>query len=238
MKRIKLLPEDISTVAIYNPHVVGALEALINNDIKSNILCIYGHCGTGKSYLLELTKSALVDFGYSIDDIININAYDWIENLTVALKNNRIDEFKKQYDVKKYVFIEDIQHYFYKDRSQEEFLLFVKRAERLNIKIIITSSCYPLENNSNAGINEHLMFRLCSGVLVRLIEPNGNAKKHFISSYSNRICLSLNAKTIDLINSKVSANYFEIVGFLNSLKLYKSNTSKKTLSEYITSIYP
>ena len=91
--------------------------------------------------------------------------------MVAALKRNRMSEFKVEFDAAKYVIIEDIQYYFYKSRSQEEFLQFVKRAKRLNISIIVTSSSNPLEQCDSTAINEHLISRLCSGVLIPLMGP-------------------------------------------------------------------
>lgn len=222
MKKIRLPIGNLSTVAIGNPHAVQAIEKLINALSEDNVLCIYGPCGVGKTHLIELTKVALLESGVLENEIVHIDAEEWIRRMVAALKRNRMSEFKVEFDAAKYVIIEDIQYYFYKSRSQEEFLQFVKRAKRLNISIIVTSSSNPLEQCDTAAINEHLISRLCSGVLVPLIGPAGNVKKEFIINYAGELSLGLSELVLDCICCNAKDNYFELLGVLNTINLYHS----------------
>ncbi|QQD24308.1 hypothetical protein GJQ55_07385 [Venatoribacter cucullus] len=222
MKKIRLPIGNLSTVAIGNPHAVQAIEKLINALSEDNVLCIYGPCGVGKTHLIELTKVALLESGVLENEIVHIDAEEWIRRMVAALKRNRMSEFKVEFDAAKYVIIEDIQYYFYKSRSQEEFLQFVKRAKRLNISIIVTSSSNPLEQCDTAAINEHLISRLCSGVLVHLMGPVGDIKKKFIVGYAKEQSLMLNELTLNCIYYNTNDNYFELMGVLNTINFHYS----------------
>src|SRR5690606_17428584 len=222
MKKIRLPIGNLSTVANGNPHAVQAIEKLINALSKDNILCIYGPCGVGKTHLIELTKVALLESGVLENEIVHIDAEEWISRMVAALKRNRMNEFKVEFDAAKYVIIEDIQYYFYKSRSQEEFLKFAKRAKKLNISIIVTSSSNPLEQCDSTAINEHLISRLCSGVLIPLMGPVGDIKKKFIADYAKEQSLMLDELTLNCIYYNTNDNYFELLGVLNTINFHYS----------------
>ena len=222
MKKIRLPIGNLSTVAIGNPHAVQAIETLINALSEENVLCIYGPCGVGKTHLMELTKVALLESGVLENAIIHIDAEEWVRRMVDALKSNRMDEFKVEFDAASYVIIEDIQCYFYKSRSQEEFLQFVKRAKKLNINIIVTSNSNPLEQCDRAAINEHLISRLCSGGLVPLMGPVGDIKKKFIAGYAKELSLGLNQLILNCIYYNTNDNYFELLGVSNTINFYHS----------------
>ena len=84
----------------------------------------------------------------------------FVQDMVKALQNNAIEEFKNYYRSVDALFIDDIQFFANKDRSQEEFFHTFNALLEGNKQIILTSDRYPKEID---GVEDRLKSRLGGG---------------------------------------------------------------------------
>ena len=100
----------------------AACHSVINEPGVFNPLYIYGGVGLGKTHLLHSIGNELTKYNKKV---VYLHSEKFVQNMVTALRNNQLEEFKKFYRNLDVLLLDDIQFFANKEKSQEEFLMYL-----------------------------------------------------------------------------------------------------------------
>jgi len=145
----------------------AALQVGDNPGHAYNPLFIYGGVGLGKTHLMHAIGNHILDHT-SDARVLYLHSERFVTDMVTALKNNRIDEFKRYYRNVDALLIDDIQFFAGKDRSMEEFFHTFNALLEGHKQIILTSDKFPRDVE---GIEDRLRTRFNWGLTVQIEPP-------------------------------------------------------------------
>jgi len=122
----------------------AALQVAENPGGAYNPLFLYGGTGLGKTHLLHAVGNGIIKNNPNAK-VVYMHSERFVQDMVKALQNNAIEDFKRYYRSVDALFIDDIQFFANKDRSQEEFFHTFNALLEGNHQIILTSDRYPKE---------------------------------------------------------------------------------------------
>ena len=103
----------------------AAIQVAENPGTAYNPLFMCGGVGLGKTHLMHAIGNSILE-GRSNMNVAYLHSERFVADMVKALRHNTIDEFKRNYRTLDVLLIDDIQFFAGKDRSQEEFFLYVQ----------------------------------------------------------------------------------------------------------------
>ncbi len=212
---------------------ISYLNSKYNNN---KLLLIYGDYGLGKTHLLNsIGNNVLYLYGLN-KNVIYINSENFVSKMVWSLYNNFIDSFRSYFFNADILLMDDIQFLVNKKRSQKEFLYILNYLLKKNCFIVFTFNNYI----KNINLNKKLIFKLLSGLMVKLNKIDLKIKFNFINFELKNINLKLNKNIINYICNLNINNIYEIKGLLNNLfnySIYYKCKNNITLDFVIYIIY-
>jgi chromosomal replication initiator protein len=101
--------------------------------------------------------------------VVYLHSEKFVQNMVTALRQNKIEEFKKYYRSVDALLLDDIQFFANKERSQEEFFHTFNSLFEYKKQVVLTSDKYPKEI---AGLEERIKSRLVWGMNVTIEPPD------------------------------------------------------------------
>ncbi|HHC75179.1 MAG TPA: chromosomal replication initiator protein DnaA [Thiothrix sp.] len=145
----------------------AALQVADNPGHAYNPLFIYGGVGLGKTHLMHAIGNRIMDANEGAK-VLYLHSERFVTDMVTALKNNRIDEFKRYYRNVDALLIDDIQFFAGKDRSMEEFFHTFNALLEGHKQLILTSDKFPRDVE---GIEDRLRTRFNWGLTVQIEPP-------------------------------------------------------------------
>ncbi|MGV6810249.1 MAG: chromosomal replication initiator protein DnaA [bacterium] len=145
----------------------AALQVADNPGHAYNPLFIYGGVGLGKTHLMHAIGNQIMGSNEGAK-VLYLHSERFVTDMVTALKNNRIDEFKRYYRNVDALLIDDIQFFAGKDRSMEEFFHTFNALLEGHKQIILTSDKFPRDVE---GIEDRLRTRFNWGLTVQIEPP-------------------------------------------------------------------
>lgn len=178
-----------------------------------NPLLIYGDSGLGKTHLMHGIGNAILR-GNARARVVYLGAEQWMNQFTVAIRHNRMDEFKQLYRSVDALLIDDIHFFAGKERTQEEFFHTFNALITGRRQIVLTSDRYPKDLD---GIDERLKSRFTGGLSVAVEPPDLETRVAILMAKAEQYKVRLPEEVAMFVAQRVRSNVRELEGALNRL---------------------
>lgn len=183
-----------------------------------NPLFIYGGVGLGKTHLLHAIGNAVLEKNPAAK-VLYISSETFTNELILALRNAKMEEFKKKMREIEVLLIDDIQFISGKERTQEEFFHTFNALYGAKRQIVLTSDKIPSEI---VGIEERLQTRFSWGLTADLQAPDFETRVAIVNQKAQLDKVSLPEEVAHFIAEHVSSNVRELEGALTRVSAMSS----------------
>lgn len=183
-----------------------------------NPLFIYGGVGLGKTHILHAIGNAVLEQDPTAR-VIYMSSETFTNELIQALRNAKMEEFKRKMRTIRVLLIDDIQFMCGKERTQEEFFHTFNTLYNAKHQIVLTSDKIPQEI---PGIEERLQTRFSWGLTADLQAPDFETRVAILRRKATIEGYSLPSDVAQVIASKFSSNVRELEGALTRIHAVSS----------------
>ena len=191
----------------------AALAITENLGSKYNPLFIYGGVGLGKTHLLQAIGNKLRNKKKKVK-IKYASSEKFTDELINAIRNQKMNEFKKSFRNLDLLLIDDIQFIAGKDKTQEELFHTFNNLHGKNKQIVFTSDRPP---KSIPSIEERLRSRFEGGMIADIGYPDFETRLAILKDKSQEISHLISEDVLRYIAETISRNIRELEGALNRI---------------------
>lgn len=178
-----------------------------------NPLFIYGGVGLGKTHLLHAIGNAAIQRNPKAK-ILYMSAESFTNELILALRQAKMDDFKRRLRDMEILLIDDIQFISGKERTQEEFFHTFNALYGAKHQIVITSDTIP---QNIVGIEERLQTRFAWGLIADIQSPDYETRVAILKKKAASESFILPNDVATFIAENVSSNVRELEGALTRI---------------------
>lgn len=176
-----------------------------------NPLFIYGKVGLGKTHLLQaIGNQVRSDDGGK--HIVYTTSEKFTAELVDAIKNNKADQFKLEYQKVDLLIIDDVQFLAGKEKTQEEFFHIFNALYNLNKQIVISSDRPP---KAISTLEERLRSRFEGGMIVDVSQPDLETRISILQTKALERGFYLSDDVLRFMSENIKNNIRELEGALN-----------------------
>jgi len=146
----------------------AACASVVTKLGEYNPLYIYGGVGLGKTHLLHSIGNEIIRVDKT-KKVVYLHSEKFVQNMITAIRQHKIEEFKKYYRSVDALLLDDIQFFANKEKSQEEFFHTFNSLFECKKQVVLTSDKYPKEIT---GLEERIKSRLVWGMNVTIDPPD------------------------------------------------------------------
>ena len=181
-----------------------------------NPLFIHGSCGLGKSHLLQGLCRKFVQH-HPTKKWAYMTGEEFTNDFLVALRNNRVDAFRRKMRELDLLVIDDVHFLSGKKATQEEFLHTFNAIEAMGRQVVLASDEHP---KLIAEFGESLINRFVSGMVVRIDAPSYNMRCEILRAISKRNRINLSEEVIAWVARRVTQNVRELEGAITRITAF------------------
>ncbi|WP_025823028.1 chromosomal replication initiator protein DnaA [Shewanella marina] len=207
----------------------AALQVAENPGGAYNPLFLYGGTGLGKTHLLHAVGNGIIKNNPNAK-VVYMHSERFVQDMVKALQNNAIEEFKRYYRSVDALFIDDIQFFANKDRSQEEFFHTFNALLEGNHQIILTSDRYPKEID---GVEDRLKSRFGWGLTVAIEPPELETRVAILMRKAQESGINLADEVAFFIAKRLRSNVRELEGALNRVIANANFTGRPITIDFV-----
>ncbi|MFQ3219246.1 MAG: chromosomal replication initiator protein, partial [Paraglaciecola sp.] len=208
----------------------AAARQVADNPGKAyNPLFIYGGTGLGKTHLLHAVGNGIIDNKRDAT-VVYMHSERFVQDMVKALQNNAIEEFKRYYRSVDALFIDDIQFFANKERSQEEFFHTFNALLEGNQQIILTSDRYPKEI---VGVEDRLKSRFGWGLTIAIEPPELETRVAILMRKALENKIVLPDEVAFFIAKRLRSNVRELEGALNRVIANANFTGRPITIDFV-----
>ncbi len=199
-----------------------------------NPLFIYGGVGLGKTHLLQAVGNALLATNKAVK-ILYVTSERFINEFVVALRERKMQEFKKTYRDLDMFIIDDVQFLAGKDKTQEELFHTFNSLYGQNKQVILSSDRPP---SAISALQERLSSRLAAGMIADVKKPDYETRLAILEekvSRSNKSAM-IDPAAISFIAKNIQSNVRELEGALNRVVAHSELHNLQITEEYAKKI--
>jgi len=193
---------------------VTAREVAKNPGKVYNPLFIYGGVGLGKTHLMHAIGNYILEKNPKLK-IIYVPAEEFINELILAIQNNKVAVFKEKYKNLDLLLVDDIQFLAGKEKSQEEFFHVFNYLYGLEKQIVITSDSPP---SKIPNLMERLKSRFEWGVIVDISPPDFETRLAILKKKCELENIKVPDEVLEYLAKIFTKNIRELEGALLTLK--------------------
>jgi chromosomal replication initiator protein len=182
-----------------------------------NPFFIYGGVGLGKTHLLQAIGNELIKKYPGQIKVKYVSSEVFTTELIDAIRNQKMEDFKKKYRKIDVLIIDDIQFLAGKEKTQIEFFHTFNALYEANKQIIISSDRPP---KAIPTLEERLCSRFEGGMTVDISYPDFESRIAILKSKLENLEFTISDEIINFIASKVQKNVRELEGSLNKIHAY------------------
>jgi len=153
--------------------------------VRNSPLTLYGASGSGKTHLAHSIIELMQQKG---NTALQLSAFDFIEQLVVAITNHEGDDFRHNLISYDMLVIDDIQHFIGRMGCQGELGIILDKRISLNKPTMFTSSDHPIRFSWD---NKQLESRLLSGMIIKLELPDREAQIQMLKQHLDKVGIAL-----------------------------------------------
>ncbi len=183
-----------------------------NPGTQYNPLFIYGGVGLGKTHLMQAVGNKFISMGNK--RVVYISSEKFANDYVDAIKQKRMDEFKKEYRNVDALLIDDIQFMAGKEGFQEEFFHTFNELRDKGKQIIITSDRAPKDIST---IEQRLISRFEWGMVADIQPPDLETRMAILRTKMERRGVVIQEEILFYIAENIQSNVRELEGALNKL---------------------
>lgn len=193
---------------------VGQKLALAPGEPTANPFFLYGGTGLGKTHLLHaIGNGILANKPNAL--VLYIHANNFMQHMVKAMRDNKMDQFKKFYRSLDALLVDDIQFFAEKEKTQEEFFHIFNSLFETDRQIILTSDRYPKEIEK---IEERLKSRFGWGLTTAIEPPDLETRVAILLKKAEEHNMELPEEVAFFIAQRLRTNVRELEGALNRVK--------------------
>lgn len=192
--------------------------AASNNPGKSyNPILIYGGVGLGKTHLMQSIGNKLYKERGEKFKITYINAENFTNEFTTAIRTSTTDQFKSKYRKMDLLLLDDIHFLIGKPGVQEELFNTFESLSQKNAQMVFTCD-RPITELK--GIEDRLKSRFSSGICIDLQPPNYETRCAIIQRKLEILNQTLAPEVIDYLAKTVLTNVRDLEACLKKSLAY------------------
>lgn len=203
---------DSFIVGEHNELAKAACHAVCDNLGRIyNPLFIYGKVGLGKTHLLQSIGN-YVQGADGNRKIVYTTSERFTADLVNAIKNNKADRFKEEYQKVDLLIIDDVQFLAGKEKTQQEFFHIFNALYNLDKQIVISSDRPP---KSIGTLEDRLRSRFEGGMIVDVSQPDLETRIAILRTKALEKGFYLNDDVLRFMSENIKNNIRELEGALN-----------------------
>jgi chromosomal replication initiator protein len=229
-RRLAPVPASQHAPAVAQPKLRHSLETFVvgaSNQLAYNTACyvaefpgsqynplfIHGQCGLGKTHLIQGLCRRFIEL-HPTKRWLYLTGEEFTNDFLSALRNNRIDAFRRRMRDLDLLVIDDVHFLGGKKATQEEFLHTFNAIEAAGRQVVMASDEHP---RLIEEFGESLINRFVSGMVVRIDPPNYQTRCEILRAMALRMRVVLSEEVINWIARRVTQNVRELEGAINRL---------------------
>ncbi len=193
---------------------VGQKLALAPGEPTANPFFLYVGTGLGKTHLLHAIGNGILANKPNAR-VLYIHANNFMQHMVKAMRDNKMDQFKKFYRSLDALLVDDIQFFAEKEKTQEEFFHIFNNLFETRRQIILTSDRYPKEIEK---IEERLKSRFGWGLTTAIEPPDLETRVAILLKKAEEHHMDLPEEVAFFIAQRLRTNVRELEGALNRVK--------------------
>ena len=178
-----------------------------------NPLFIYGGVGLGKTHLLQSIGNEILRQDPS-KKVRYITSERFASELIDSIKNQKISEFKNDYQKIDLLIIDDVQFLADKEKTQNEFFHVFNALYQLNKQIVISSDRPP---KAISALEDRLRSRFEGGMIADVGRPDLETRMAILKEKSTEKGFSLGDEVAKFMSENIKSNIRELEGALNKV---------------------
>lgn len=194
-----------------------------------NPFFIYGGEGLGKTHLAGAIYTHIIDKKHDFKTLY-CTAEQFLNDVITAIRHGYMHEFREKYRSVDLLFIDDIQFFANKPRTQEELFNIVKSFTENQKQVIVTCDRHPKK------IKNRLRSLFKTGLIAKIQPPEFETRISIIHKEASMEGIDLPENVANLIASEIKTNIREMKGCLIRLHAQASLTGKRINAEMVKSI--
>ena len=187
-----------------------------------NPLFIHGSCGLGKTHLLQGLCKEFIKH-HPTKKWMYCTGEEFTNEFLVALRNNRVDAFRRKMRELELLVIDDVHFLAGKKATQEEFLHTFNAIEAMGRQVVLASDEHP---KLIAEFGESLVNRFVSGMVVRIDPPNQQMRCDLLRRMSLKNRTNLTEEVISWVARRVTQNVRELEGAVTRISAHTRLTGR------------
>ena len=188
----------------------AACTSVVTKLGQYNPLYIYGGVGLGKTHLLHSIGNEIIK-GDKTKRVVYLHSEKFVQNMVTAIRQHKIEEFKKYYRSVDALLLDDIQFFANKERSQEEFFHTFNSLFEYKKQVVLTSDKYPKEIT---GLEERIKSRLVWGMNVTIDPPDLETRVAILHKKAGTVGETIPNDVAFFLAKSVYSNVRELEGCL------------------------
>jgi len=182
-----------------------------------NPLFVYGGAGLGKTHLLHAVGRHLNETVPGTT-VVYVPGETFTYHYVSALREHRIDEFRRKYRKVDVFLVDDIQFLSGKDRTEEEFFHTYNAIYDMGKQIVLTSDRAP----KDIELDSRLLSRFECGMVTDISPPDLETRMAILQNRATLEHLELSNEVILYIARLITSNIRQLEGALVKLHAYAS----------------
>lgn len=214
---------DNFIIGPFNEIAYAASMAVVEEPGKNyNPLFVYGDVGLGKTHLIQAIGNKIKD-GDPNKKVKYIPAEKLISTIVNAIRNQSVEELKKNLRDIDVLIVDDIQFIAGKDKTQEEFFHTFNSLYQKNNQIILSSDRHP---NNIPALTERLKSRFNGGMIADINTPDYETRMAILKQKIEEKNANIPTDVLEYIANNIQKNVRELESAINRIIIYKKTNNK------------
>ncbi|GEM_PF-380304 len=188
-----------------------------------NPLFIWSEPGLGKTHLLNAIANYILEHNPNMR-VIYVTTEQFTNDLIEALREGKLEDFRKRYRSADVLIVDDVQFLAGKDQTQEEFFHTFNALFTVDKQIVLASDRPPKEIPK---LQQRLVSRFEGGLIVQIERPDYETRLAILKQKAAEKGIKVSEEVLDFIARSITTNIRELEGALNKVVAFSSFTGRK-----------
>ncbi len=194
----------------------AALALAGSGNVSFNPLFIHGHCGLGKTHLLQGICQAVSHRRGNGHPFTwrYVTGEQFTNDFITSLRHKKLENFRARYRKLDILVIDDVHFLSAKKATQDEFLHTFNTLETAGSQIVMASDAHP---RLVGELSAQLVSRFVAGMVVKIDPPDYSTRKEILRRRAKRMKLRVGESVLEYLASHVRGSVRELEGALVKL---------------------